>query len=195
MGNDVKDFFNSIASSWNNKKDDLNKIEEILKEVNIKAYEDILDLGCGKGIITPLIYKYTNKLVTGIDLSEKMIEGAKLKNNDSTKYEYIVGDYIDYNFKKKFDKIIIFNAYPHFLDKKALAKKAYNDLKEDGYLIVMHNLGKEELNGYHDNHAKKISCGLMSPKDEENELKDYFELEKFIDERDRYLMVLKPIRK
>ena len=61
MRNDVKDFFEAIAPSWNNKKDDLNKIEEILKEVNIKVYEDILDLGCGKGIITPLIYKYTNK--------------------------------------------------------------------------------------------------------------------------------------
>ena len=195
MNNEVKEFFESIADNWNNKKDDLNKIDSILKLVEIKENEDILDLGCGKGIITPLVYNYTKKLVLGIDLSEKMIDGAKLKNNDLTKYEYICGDYIDYKFSKKFDKIIIFNAFPHFLDKKALALKAYNDLKEDGKLVIMHNLGKDELNSYHNDHASKISCGLRDPKIEENELKECFKLEKFLDESDRYLMILNKIKK
>ena len=192
MENKIKAFFESIADNWNNSKDDVEKIDELLfKEININKGEDILDLGCGKGIVTPLIYKYTNKKVIGIDLSEKMIEGAIKKNNDDSKYEYICGDYLDYSFNHKFDKIIIFNAFPHFLDKFALAKKAYNDLKEDGFLIVMHNLGKDELNGYHHDHADKISNGLKSPLDEEKELENFFKLVKFIDEKNRYLMVLK----
>ncbi len=190
--NKVKDFFESIADNWNNKSDDLNEIENnLFKEIEINKNELILDLGCGKGIITPLIYKYTERKVIGIDLSEKMIEGAKEKNNDINKYEYHCGDYLDYKFNDKFDKIIIFNAYPHFLDKEALALKAYNDLNDDGYLIIMHNLGRDELNKYHHNHADKISNGLMVPKDEEKELKKYFKLEKYLDEFDRYLMVLK----
>ncbi len=190
--NKVKEFFESIADNWNNKSDDLNEIENnLFKEIKINENELILDLGCGKGIITPLIYKYTKRKVIGLDLSEKMIEGAKENNKDSLKFEYHCGDYLDYKFKDKFDKIIIFNAYPHFLDKKALASKAYNDLNEDGNLIIMHNLGKDELNKYHHNHADKISNGLMPPKEEEKCLDEYFKLEKFIDENNRYLMVLK----
>lgn len=189
--NKVKEFFESIADNWNNEKDDLNKIRGLFKEIEIKNNEDILDLGCGKGIITPIINEYTNKLVYGIDLSEKMINGAKIKNPDLNKYNYICGDYLNYSFDLKFDKIIIFNAYPHFLDKNTFAKKAYNDLKDDGLLIIMHNLGKEELNKYHHNHADKISNGLMEPKEEEKALNDYFKLVKSIDENNRYLMVLK----
>ena len=193
--NKIKEFFESIADDWNNSKDDLEKIDELLfKEININENEDILDLGCGKGIITNLIYKYSNKKIIGIDLSEKMIQGAKEKNNDNSKYEYICGDYINYCFNQKFDKIIIFNAYPHFLDKDALALKAYNDLKEDGYLIVMHNLGKDKLNSYHHDHADKISSGLMAPKEEAKALNKYFKLVKFIDEENRYLMVLKRLK-
>jgi len=193
--NKIKEFFESIADNWNNEKDDLEKIDELLfKEININENEDILDLGCGKGIITSIIYNYTKKLVYGIDLSEKMINGAKLKNNDLNKYNYICGDYINYSFDIKFDKIIIFNAYPHFLDKEALALKAYNDLKEDGYLIIMHNLGRNELNKFHHNHADKISNGLMEPKEEAKALNKYFKLVKFIDEENRYLMVLKRLK-
>ena len=127
--------------------------------------------------------------VIGIDLSEKMIIGAKLNNSDSTKYEYICGDYIDYVFKQKFDKIIIFNAYPHFLDKNALVMKCYNDLKDNGSLIIMHNLSKERLNSHHKNHANKISCGLKAPNEEEIYFNSYFHLVKSIDESDRYLMI------
>lgn len=194
MNNPVKEFFNSIADNWNNKSDDLNIIEELFKEIDLKKNEDILDLGCGKGIVSPFIYKYTNKKVIGLDLSEKMIEGAKKINCDISKYEYHCGDFLDYEFNQKFDKIIIFNAYPHFLDKKALALKASKDLKDNGYLIIMHNLGKEKLNSYHHDHADKISSGLASPEIEFESLNNCFDLVKSIDQKDRYLMVLKKTR-
>ena len=189
--NPVKEFFENIADKWNNDGNNYKAIEELFELINIKKGDKVLDLGCGKGVISPFIYKYSNTKVIGLDLSSKMIEGAKRINNDINKYEYHVGDFIDYKFDNKFDKIIIFNAFPHFLDKSSLAKKAYNDLKENGYLIVMHNLGKDELNSYHHDHADKISNGLKSPLDEEKELENFFKLVKFIDEKNRYLMVLK----
>ena len=63
MNNPVKDFFESIADHWDNKNDNREIIEELFKEIDIKENEDVLDLGCGKGIVTPFIYKYTNKKV------------------------------------------------------------------------------------------------------------------------------------
>ena len=194
MTNPIKEFFESIADNWDNKNDDRNIIEELFKLIDLKENEDVLDLGCGKGIITPYIYQYTHKLVMGIDLSEKRIEGAKKNNPDSNKYNYICGDFFDYEFNQKFDKIIIFNAFPHFLDKEALARKANEILKPKGSLIIMHNLGKERLNNHHNEKAPTISCGLRTPIEEANDLKNYFKLIKSIDEADRYLMVLKKVR-
>ena len=189
--NPVKEFFENIADSWNNDGNNYKAIEELFKLIDIKKGDKVLDLGCGKGVISPFIYKYSNMKVIGLDLSSKMIEGAKRINNDTNKYEYYVGDFIDYKFDNKFDKIIIFNAFPHFLDKEALAKKAYELLDEFGYLIIMHDLGKERLNNHHNEKAKDISCGLNTPEEEYKYFSKYFILEKSIDEQDRYLMVLK----
>ena len=122
-----------------------------------------------------------------------MIEGAKLKNPDLDKYEYLVGDYINYDFNQKFDKIIIFNAFPHFLDKESLVNKTYNDLNKNGYLIIMHDLGKSRLNKHHTEHANQISAGLNTPEEEYLYFKDKFKLEKSIDEDNKYLMILRKI--
>ena len=189
--NPVKEFFENIADSWNNDGNNFEAIEELFKLIIIKNGDKVLDLGCGKGVVSPYIYKYSNTKVIGLDLSDKMIEGAKIINKDTLKYEYHVGDFIDYKFNQKFDKIIIFNAFPHFLDKDALAKKSYELLNDFGYLIIMHDLGKERLNNHHNEHAKMISCGLNNPEEEYKYFNKYFILEKSIDEADRYLMVLK----
>ena len=122
---------------------------------------------------------------------DKINEDILPKSDTFDKYEYHVGDFLDYKFENKFDKIIIFNAFPHFLDKDALAKKAYELLDDFGYLIIMHDLGKERLNNHHNEKAKDISCGLNNPDEEYKYFSKYFILEKSIDEEDRYLMVLK----
>ena len=189
--NPVKEFFENLADSWNNDGNNYEAIEELFKLVNIKNGDRVLDLGCGKGVISPYIFKYSNTKVIGLDLSERMIEGAIKINNDINKYEYHVGDFIDYEFSYKFDKIIIFNAFPHFLDKEALAKKANDQLADFGYLIIMHDLGKERLNNHHNEKANDISCGLNSPEEEYEYFSKYFILENSIDLEDRYLMVLK----
>ena len=106
-------------------------------------------------------------------------------------HKYISNLNIDYNFNQKFDKIIIFNAFPHFLDKEKLAKKSYDLLTDFGYLIIMHDLGKERLNNHHHEHANKISLGLNTPDEEYEFFKKYFDLINKIDEKDRYLMVLR----
>ena len=193
MNNNVKDFFNSIADKWNNDDNNFDVINYLFSLIDIKKNEDVIDLGCGKGVITPIIYKYTNKQVLGIDLSNKMIDYAKKINSDINKYKYVCADFMDYNFNQKFNKIIIFNAYPHFLDKEALASKCFDTLKDGGILVIMHDLGKDKLNSFHHEHANKISNGLLAPNEEYLSFKDKFILDKYLDENDKYLMILRKI--
>ena len=190
MTNEVKEFFDSIADSWTNDDNNYETIDYLFSLIDIKNDDDVLDLGCGKGVITPMIYKHTNKKVIGMDLSPKMIEYAKIINNDIDKYEFIASDFFDYNFNQKFDKIIIFNAFPHFLDRTLLAKRANDNLKEEGRLIIMHDLGRKSLNNHHKQKASKISLGLDLPEAEYKSFSSYFKLIKAIDADDKYLMIL-----
>ena len=186
---DIKEFFNNISPYWNNTKDDINVIKSLLQEAGIKKSEDTLDLGCGKGIITPLIYEITKQKVVAIDVSNKMIDAAKALHN-SNNYEFICDDFYIHNFNTTFDNIIIYNAYPHFLDVDLLAKKCYSLLNDDGKLVIMHSLGRNALNDHHSN-ITKISRNIDTPEQEYNYFKKYFTLEKAIDEENRILILLK----
>ena len=190
--NNIELFFDELAPHWDNSDNNYQMIDKLIRKIDIKENSDILDLACGKGVITNKLYSYSKKKVIGIDLSQKMIEGA-LEKKDANN-EYVVGDFINYEFQKKFDLIVIFNAYPHFLNKEELFKKAYNVLKDNGRFVVMHDIAKEKLNEHHKLHALKISTKLCEPACEETYFKKYFSLKDSIDNDECYYMELIKIK-
>ncbi len=187
----IKIFFDSIASNWVN-DNDINKIKSLLDIININKGDDVLDLGCGKGIITPLIYEYTQKQVDAMDISNEMIKEAKKINNKNC-YNFICADFYNYDFNKKYDKVIIFDAYPHFLDKKLFKEKVLSILKDNGILAIVHDLSRKELNKYHDDHATMISIPLNEINLEYKKYADEFISLKMIDDASKYLLLLQKI--
>ena len=188
--NKIKEFFNNIADEWTNDLDDINKIESILDELHINKGDSVLDVGCGKGIITPLLNKRSQNRVIAMDLSENMIEGAKLSHSDNSNLEFICGDFLETDYKSQFDFIVIFNAYPHFMDVDKLKERAYEALKPNGKFAIIHSLSKEELNTHHKQHAMGVSRPLDSADKEAKKFVPLFDVEKTIDENDRYLIIL-----
>ncbi len=184
----IKEFFNTIAQNWENSDNNYDVIDKLIKLVNIKKDADVLDLGCGKGVVTNRLYEYTGKQVYAIDVSEKMIEGALENYQDSNKYKFICGDFYNYNFDKSFDYIIIFNAYPHFMDVEGLAKRAYDLLNNNGHLVVMHDCPKELLNSHHKAKAMGVSRYLTDVKDEASLFNKYFDTVKTIDNNECFYM-------
>lgn len=67
-------------------------------------YKHILDVGCGNGILTQKLTSFSS-YITGIDLSEKNIEIAKLHNLNSN-ISFYVDDAEKYHSATKFDCII-----------------------------------------------------------------------------------------
>jgi len=65
---------NKIQAYWHKKRFVI--IKELLKESKAK---NILDIGCHSGMLTNLIHDWTNASVTGIDISEKSVQYAKVK--------------------------------------------------------------------------------------------------------------------
>ncbi|MBP7479332.1 MAG: class I SAM-dependent methyltransferase [Spirochaetaceae bacterium] len=110
----------------------------------IKSEEKILDLGCGPGNVSNfLLHSNPSLKITGIDLSEKMIELAK---QNVHKADFIIDDIrnIQNRFTKKFDHIIASFCLPFLYDDET--RKFISGcsalLKEGGYMYLSTMMGK-----------------------------------------------------
>lgn len=192
--NNIREFFDSIADQWHNDLSDIKKIESLIDLVGIKVGDDVLDVGCGKGVITPILNQKSQKKVIAMDLSKNMIEGAIECHSDNKDLQFICGDFLESGYNNMFDDIVIFNAYPHFLDVEKLSNAVYNALKRGGRFAIIHSLSKEELNTHHKQHALKVSRPLESAEVESKKFKAHFTTKMCLDTDDSYLILLEVIK-
>ena len=178
--NKIKDFFNNIAQTYEHQDND--NISKLLSIIDFKDVHDVLDLGCGQGILSAkLASLLPDANIVGLDLSEKMIEIAK-SNISNPHITFQVDDYYSYNPDKKFDLIICFDAYPHFIDKEGFVKKSVDLLFNNGRLIIMHDASKDMINSHHDRHAMGVSTPLKKVDEEVKPFLTKFDLVKSLDE-------------
>lgn len=98
----------------------------------------LLDIGCGTGLELNSIYnRFPKAKVTGIDLSDKMLE--KLKRNFSDRdIKLVCCDYFEYPFESEYyDAALSFETLHHFEyhKKQIIYNKLYSALKPKGYYI------------------------------------------------------------
>ncbi len=98
----------------------------------------LLDLGCGTGLELDEIFKvYPDINVTGIDLTQKMLDELSIKFSDKN-ITLFCGDYFEIDFgKKPYDAVISVQSLHHFLHlkKKEMYSKIYLALKSGGVYI------------------------------------------------------------
>ena len=103
-----------------------------------------------------------------------MIEIAENKFRKYDNINFICCDAETYRFNQKYDSIMVFNAFPHFVNPKALIKNLVKAVKSGGTVTVAHDRGRKSLDNHHKSvHASKISNGLMS----EDDLEKIFDVE------------------
>ncbi|WP_139492321.1 class I SAM-dependent methyltransferase [Brevibacillus dissolubilis] len=98
----------------------------------------ILDIGAGTGLFSSLVLeKYPNAHLTLIDISEKMLDVAKVRFQDRANVTYIVDDYTKHEFNEKFDIIISALSIHHLteLEKKNLYSTVFSLLNDNGVFI------------------------------------------------------------
>lgn len=184
MNTSTIDFFNKQAKDWDNTNADFEgakKIVDIFFD-SIKN-KSILDVGCGTGVLFKYLTQANAKSITAIDVSEKMIEMARNKYPDGN---FHCIDIFDMNENNKFDTVIIYNAYPHFLNKCSLVNKVWSLLNKDGIFIVAHGAGKEKINSHHQAHALDISNKLLPAKEEACQWSTKFEIAHIVDTKNIY---------
>lgn len=111
--------------------------EYILKHIfSNKNAKTLLEMGCGSGGHSEYFSK-KGLAITGIDISETMIEIAKNKNIPN--FNPVVGDITNFSFEKKFDSVIsLFHVISYLNDNESLFKcfqLAFDHLNPNGYFI------------------------------------------------------------
>ena len=98
-----------------------NKIDHIIKKLNIEPNQKVLDIGSGWGTLAIEIAKKTQASVTGITLSQNQLEFSKKKASElnlNNQVEFKLMDYRQLN--EKFDRIVSVGMFEH------VGKKLYS---------------------------------------------------------------------
>jgi len=91
-----------------------NKIQHIIKKLNIKPDHKVLDIGCGWGSLAFDIAQSVNCNVTGITLSENQFNYCKKKAKQLNLENQLTFKLIDYRqLKEKFDRIVSVGMFEH----------------------------------------------------------------------------------
>lgn len=166
--NDVKPYDKGTANMWTDKyiskqllqmhinpeidlasrkEESIDKIINWIIEQFNKNDGYILDLGCGPGLYTEKLAKKGYK-VTGVDFSKNSVEYAKNSaKQNNLDINYICKNYLELDFKEKFDLIIMIYCDFGVLsieEREVFLKNVKNALKPGG-IFIFDALNKDTL--------------------------------------------------
>ncbi len=183
---DIISFFNNCAPWWDNDMIRNEKIiEKILDNAGVKANADILDVACGTGVLFPDYTKRNADSITAIDISPEMVKIAKAKYPE---IEIICDDAEIYRFSKKFDVIMIYNAFPHFPNPELLIRNLAKATKTNGRISIAHSMSIAALKEHH-KRAEKVSLELPEAQKLAKIIEPYFIIETIISNCEMYQIV------
>ena len=184
---DVIEFFDRCAPTWNAdmiKKDVI--IGKILDNAEVGPDMDVLDVACGTGVMFDYYLERNVASVIGIDISPEMAKIADSKYAGNEKVQVICGDVEEQQFDRKFDRIVVYNAFPHFPKPKRLIKILAGLLKDGGRLTIAHGMSRAAIDNHHNGPASKVSNGLMAADSLKKLFDPYFDVEIMISNSKMY---------
>ena len=133
---------------FNNENDSLevaqsNKINHIIKKLNLKSNEKVLDIGSGWGSLAIEIAKTSKCEVTGITLSKNQLDYSVKKAKEFNLENQVTFRLMDYReINEKFDKIVSVGMFEHVGRKfyKKFFSQVNKLLKNDGIALI-HTIG------------------------------------------------------
>jgi tRNA (cmo5U34)-methyltransferase len=98
----------------------------------------ILDLGAGTGLMSSLLLKkYPRARITLIDISEGMLDIAKIRFQGNPNISFIAADYSNYDYTEHYDLVVSSLSIHHLEDaeKKGLYQKIYSIMHDNSIFI------------------------------------------------------------
>ena len=124
-----------------------NKIEHIIKKLNLKPNQKVLDIGSGWGTLAIEIAKKTQCEVLGITLSENQLEYSVNKVKELNLENQVRFKLLDYReLDEKFDRVVSVGMLEH-VGRKFYNKyfKKVSELLNDDGIALIHTIGSVNL--------------------------------------------------
>lgn len=131
--------FDQAAENWD--KGDMRQniasavFKTIVSRIALLNNMNILDFGCGTGLLSFKIAPMV-RTVTGVDLSEKMLEQMEAKNTPLVHVRPLYRDIIAEPLEEKFHGIVSSMAMHHVEDTAKLFAVLYVHLRRDGFVAI-----------------------------------------------------------
>ena len=111
--------------------------QAVEKLLDILSDKEILDFGGGTGLLTLPLAKQA-KSVTLVDISEKMLEQARLKaeQQEIKNIQFLEQDLLANPLEQEFELIVVCRVLHHMPDLDAALSLFHQHLKEDGQLLL-----------------------------------------------------------
>ncbi len=152
-------YFDRAAAHWDadmTRREDV--IAAILDNANVTPGADVLDVACGTGVLFPDYLRREVGSLTAVDISPEMV---KIAAGKFPQVRVLCGDAENMDFGRKFDCILVYNAFPHFPEPERLIRQLSRWLKPGGMLSVAHGMSRAAIDAHHQGSAHAISLGLM----------------------------------
>ena len=183
----VKSFFDRLAPTWDSTREaNTAAIRRILDAADIVPGVTVLDVACGTGVLFPFYLERQARHITGVDLSEEMIRVAAGKFQDER--VTLLAQDVEQLPPGQYDRIVIFNAFPHFPDPRRLLSALAGHLGPGGRLTIAHDRSRHAINGHHQQQASQVSLGLPPAEEVAQLFPEGFHVDTLADSDELYIV-------
>ena len=111
--------------------------QAVKKQIDFLSDKEILDFGGGTGLLALPLAKQA-KSVTLVDISEKMLEQARLKaeQQDIDNIQFLEQDLLENPLEQEFDLIVVSRVLHHMPDVDVALSLFHQHLRKDGQLLI-----------------------------------------------------------
>jgi len=191
--NKMRDFFDERAAGWDAgvPADVVERAREILEGLGIAPGSRVLDVGCGTGVLVPMLCELMQGrgFVAAADVSLNMLhEGRK-------KYEGPLAGWLQLDVVRlpmrggSFDWVLCYSVFPHFEDRRGAVSELAGALRRGGRLAIFHSKSREDINAFHRSVGGEVGGHELPDEPEMREILEGagLEVERLENRSDRYL--------
>ncbi len=181
---EIGSYFDERAANWNEQAEPAGPKHLMVAQLaGVHKGLRVLDVGCGTGIMERAYLELEAASIIALDLSEEMLARARtdFADVDPERLCFECRDILDFTSDEPFDVVVIYNAYPHILDKKALVKATASLLVPGGRFLVAHGMSRTTLNAHHANVPADITSDLLPAQEAALDWQNAFDIDMIAD--------------